>query len=77
MCGSFLLLVGQETENEAGQYSPVYTSIYNCSNPECQKDFEKQILHRKKVKEEQDLAREKRIENNKLHRAQAAKHKSV
>jgi hypothetical protein len=64
-CGSYLLLVGQEIETGVGQYSPVTTSIYNCSNPECQADFEKKTAQRMKIHKEQEVAKQKRIEKMK------------
>lgn len=67
-----LLLVGEEIDQGVGQYSPVTTSIYNCSNEVCQKEFDKKIAQRKKIHKEQELAKQKRIENMKNRKKAAA-----
>jgi hypothetical protein len=61
-CGSPLLLVDQRTETVPGQYSPVTTSTYNCSNEDCQKSTDKELAQMAKKKEEKEVANQMRVE---------------
>ncbi len=61
-CGSKLILVDEKIETVPGQYGPVTTSTYHCSDEECQKTIDKDIEKMKKQKEEKELANKKRQE---------------
>lgn len=61
-CGNKLILVDQKTETVPGQYGPVTTSTYHCSDPECQKKIDKDIAKMKKQKVEKDEANKQRQE---------------
>lgn len=61
-CGSQLILVDERTETVPGQYGPITTSTYNCSDPECQKSTDKEIAKMAVQKEEKEVANKKRLE---------------
>lgn len=67
-CGSSLLLVEKRTETVDGQYAPVTTSIYKCSDIICQEEIDRKRAVRLQLIKEQELARQKRLENIKLNR---------
>lgn len=67
-CGSNLLLVEEKTEIVEDQLSPVTTSIFQCSDNKCKKEFDMRTALRMKLIKEQETARVKRIENIKLNR---------
>ena len=74
-CGNFLILSDEKTEKVEGQYGPVTTSTYTCSDPECQKQMDKEIAKMKKQKVEKEIANEKRLERINLSRKQAKEKK--
>lgn len=48
-CNSAILLVDKKSTIEEGQFNPVVTSYYECSNKECSDEFKKrEVLRRKK-----------------------------
>ncbi len=67
-CGSRLLLVDEQTESVPGQYGPITTSTYNCSDPECQKASDKEIAKMAVQKVEKEEANQKRMERITLSR---------
>lgn len=59
-CGSVLILVSKITEQVEGSLFPQTTSIYRCSNDECQEKKDKETAKRaeaQKVKIEADKRR--------------------
>lgn len=60
-CDSRLILVSKITETPEGSRFPQTTSIFKCSNKECQAEREKETAKRIKLKKEKDVALEKRI----------------
>lgn len=76
-CGSKILLVSQVVETVEGQYGPVTTSSYSCSNNECQAVFDRELAKLMKNKEEKDIAQNKRIERLKESRKKTKEKKSM
>ena len=60
-CDSRLILVSKVTETLEGSRFPQTTSIYKCSNKECQDERERETAKRVKLKKEKDVALEKRV----------------
>lgn len=56
------MLMDQITETIPGQYGPVTTSTYKCSNEECQESTDKELEQIKKRKEKNEIATQQRIE---------------
>ncbi len=67
-CGSFLILVDKKVETVEDQHLPVTTSIYQCSNKECQESTDKKTAERVKKYAEQEVARQNRLEKMKANR---------
>lgn len=63
-----MLLVDERTENVPGQYGPITTTTYNCSNEECQHGTDKELAKMKVQKEEKEVANQKRLERITLSR---------
>lgn len=74
-CGSKLILVDEVTETVVGQYGPITTSTYNCSNTECQKTTDKELAKMAIQKEEKEEAQRKRLERITLSRKLAKEKK--
>ncbi|HRN70328.1 MAG TPA: hypothetical protein PLS49_04015 [Candidatus Woesebacteria bacterium] len=74
-CGSRLLLVDEQIESVPGQYGPITTSTYNCSNEECQKNTDKELAKMKVQKEEKEIAAQQRLERITLSRKLAKEKK--
>lgn len=55
-CHSKILLVNQTVLLEDGQFNPVTTSYYECSNKECSDNFKK----REETRKAQELARKEK-----------------
>lgn len=69
-CGSFLLLIDKKTEVEEGQFAPVTTSIYHCSDAVCQEKIDNKTAQRIQAAHDQEEARKKRRENIQRNRLQ-------
>lgn len=76
-CGSKLILVDQKIETIPGQYGPVTTSTYHCSDEECQKRIDKEIAKMQKQKEEKELANKNRQERITKSRKKAKEQKEA
>lgn len=74
-CGSKLLLIDERTESVPGQYSPITTTTYNCSDEECQKNTDKDLAKMKIQKEEKEVAAQQRLERITLSRKLAKEKK--
>lgn len=70
-CGSPLILVSEVTEQLEGVRFPQTTSIYRCSNKECQEEKDKEKAKRIKQREEKAIADKKRAETIQEKRKQA------
>ncbi len=64
-CGSFLILVSVTVEKVPMQHNPVTTSTYKCSDKSCQDSSEKEMARFIKRREDQEAAKEERIQNAK------------
>lgn len=61
-CGSKLILVSKVTERLEGSLFPQTTSIYRCSNNECQKEKDKAAAKRAEINNAKVVADKKRAE---------------
>lgn len=65
-CNSPLVFVEKTTQKLENSNFETTTTIYKCSNEECQKDIDSKSALRKKATEDQAAAREKRAQANLL-----------
>lgn len=70
-CGNFLILIKETVEHEEGQYSPVTTSIFECSDKLCDKDTKKETVIRVKLHKKQELMKKNRMKNIQISRKKA------
>ncbi len=59
-CGSDLILVSTVTEQLEGSKFPQTTTVYRCSNEECQEEKDKQAVKRLQLRKEKEIADERR-----------------
>ncbi len=71
-CGSPLILVKQVTRVVEGARFPQTSSVYKCSNKECQSQREKDTEKRKKLQEERTKAQEDRIKQKAIDKKEKA-----
>lgn len=76
-CGRNLLLVDEVTETMEGQYGPITTSTYSCSDKDCQAEFDRDLVKIMKNKREKDKALEIRLEKLKLNRKKVKDKKTL
>lgn len=60
-CDSKLIVVKKKTEKIEGNRSPVTFVTYRCSDKTCQEDIDKKTDKRLKLQEEQEQAKQNRI----------------
>ncbi len=60
-CGSDLILISQKTQRLENSYSDTTTTVYRCSNEECQKDIDKNVMKRQEQLAIQEEAKKKRL----------------
>lgn len=60
-CGSKLIFVGKSETKDT--FSKVVTTIYKCSDKNCQSDIEKRTKARIKLQKEQDSAKKARVKS--------------
>ncbi len=72
-CGSPLILVNRVTETLEGSKFPQTTTVYRCSNKECQEEIDKQTTKRLKLLKEKEVADQQKLdaktEEKRLHAA--------
>ncbi|HSX40075.1 MAG TPA: hypothetical protein VLF68_00515 [Candidatus Saccharimonadales bacterium] len=61
-CGAKLIFVSKVTQKVEGSRFPQTSVIYRCSNKACQEEKDKMEIKRIKLKEERDVADQKRVE---------------
>lgn len=61
-CGSDLILQATTTEKDQRSFAPMTRMTYLCSNQACQDGINDRTAKRIALKNEQDLARQKRLE---------------
>ena len=61
-CASELIFVSQETVLLEGARYPQINTIYRCSNAECQKKKDKEIIDRLKLKQNRAITQKERME---------------
>lgn len=62
ICGSELIFVKKVTEQIENYKSEVTTTVYRCSNKECQDDIDKKTELRQKTQKEQEAAKLRRLQ---------------
>lgn len=62
-CQSPLVLVSQKTEKVEGSLFPQTSTIYHCSDQNCQEEKDKQVEKRLKLLRDKELADSIRMEN--------------
>ncbi len=72
-CGKNLLLISVIIEKIDGQHGDITTSTYECSDPHCQEDTNKELVRMKKKKEERELINKKRLEKMHMNRRKSSK----
>jgi hypothetical protein len=76
-CGRNLLLIDEVTETMEGQYGPITTSTYICSDKDCQIEFDRDLVKILKNKEEKDKALVVRLEKLKMNRKKSKDKKTL
>lgn len=64
-CGADLIVKKTTTSKNERSFSSMTLTIYLCSNKECQEEIDKRTAKRLELKNEQDLARQRRLAKNK------------
>lgn len=67
-CGNFLILVAKTTDQVEGQYFPVTTSIFQCSDVACDENTKKETVQRIQLLKDQETAKKKRLDNIRANR---------
>lgn len=64
-CGADLIVKKTTTSKNERSFSSMTVTVYLCSNKECQEEIDKRTAKRLELKNEQDLARQRRLAKNK------------
>jgi len=62
-CGCELILQKTGIRNTQNCFFPTTVITYRCSNKSCQEEIDKKTVKRIELRHEQELARQKRLEN--------------
>lgn len=60
-CGNDLILQKSSTSKGENSFSPMVQNTYRCSNKACQDEIDKKILKQIELKNEQALAKQRRL----------------
>jgi len=70
-CGCDLILKKTRTEKTERSFASITVNTYICSNKECQDEIDKKTAKRIELRNEQELARQRRLEKAHLGHKQA------
>lgn len=60
-CGADLVLQKTTTQKSEHRFASMTQNSYRCSNKSCQDEIDKKLIKRLELKQEQELARQKRL----------------
>lgn len=60
-CGADLVLKKTTTQKSEHRFASMTQNSYRCSNKSCQDEIDKKLIKRLELKQEQELARQKRL----------------